>query len=52
MYVFVVRAWFVGRNELFTQYIVRTPVEALNGHVVNYFHIPAKTPTQVATEQD
>ena len=43
--VFVMRAWVVGRDKHFTQCIVRNPAETHNGYVVNYLHVPAKTPT-------
>ena len=40
--MFVVRAWVVGRDEHFTQYIVRIPAETTNAYAINYLHVPAK----------
>ena len=48
--VVVKRAWAVGRDKHFTQYIERIPAETHNGYVMNYLRIPAKMPTQVATQ--
>ena len=49
--VFVMRIWVGGHDKRFTQYTVRIPAETPNACVVDYLHIPAKTPTQVATQQ-
>ena len=46
------RAWVVGRDKHFMQYMVRIPAETPNGYVVNYLHIPAKTLTLVALQQE
>ena len=45
------RAQVAGRNKHFTQYIARIPAETPNANVVNYLHVPAKTPAQVATQE-
>ena len=45
------RAWFVGRDKHFTQYIVRIPADTPNAYVVNYLRMPDKTLTQVATQE-
>ena len=53
-HLFVMRAWDVDRGKHFTHYIARIPTETptTNVYVVNYLHIPAKTPTQVTAQED
>ena len=50
--LFVMCAWVLGRAKHFSQHMVRIPAEIPDEHVVNSSHIPAKTPTQVATLED